>query len=114
MTASSSLDSADWQLLTHTDEIELSSGSVLRFDIDNTRGPQSSGGISLAKDLQLEHGYSQTLTFLPFQNNCCTLVVKPGNSTAEVASGQLVVSKIVHTGECDILLREMHPRHSEL
>merc|ERR1719385_439055 len=55
MTASSSLDSADWQLLTHTEEIELSAGSVLRFDIDNTtRGPQSSGGISLAKDLQLE------------------------------------------------------------
>ena len=111
MTASSSLDSADWQLLTHTDEIELSAGSVLRFDIDNTRGPQSSGGksgISLAKDLQLEHGYSQTLTFLPFQNNCCTLLVKPGNSTAEVASGQLVVSKIVHTGESNILSREMH------
>ena len=105
MTASSSLDSADWQLLTHTDEIELSAGSVLRFDIDNTRGPQSGGksNISLAKDLQLEQGYSQTLTFLPFQNNCCTLVVKPGNSTVEVASGQLVVSKIVHTGMNDIL-----------
>ena len=82
----------------HTDDMELSACSVLKFDIacssSSSQGDANDDSLGLASDCQMEYGYKQTLTFFPFQNNCCTLLVKkPTNDLP--AKGQLVVSKVM-------------------
>ena len=81
----------------HTDDIELSSSSVLKFDIAQSQH-SSCDSLVLARDCQMEYGYKQSLTFVPFQNNCCTLLVKPfGRDHKRVSKGQLVVSKVLNS-----------------
>merc|ERR1712126_157277 len=67
---SATVGGEEWRLLVQSEELEVSATSILRMDL-------SGGNIEIADDCQIEFGYRQTLRFQPFQNNSCTLLVKP-------------------------------------
>ena len=67
---SATVGGEEWRLLVQSDELEVSATSTLRMDL-------SGKNIEIAEDCQIEFGYRKTLRFQPFQNNSCTLLVKP-------------------------------------
>ena len=67
---SATVGGEEWRLMVQSEELEVSATSILRMDF-------SGGNIEIADDCQIEFGYRQTLRFQPFQNNSCTLLVKP-------------------------------------
>ena len=69
---SATVGGEEWKLIAQTEEFEVSATSNLRMDI-------SGANLSIANDCQIEFGYRQTLRFQPFQNNSCTLLVKPNH-----------------------------------
>ena len=82
----------EWKLLLQSDEMELSGSSQLKFSLDRSRG-----NLVVAQDCQFEYGYRQSLTFVPFQNNSCTLLVRAPDPS-KPKRNRLVVSKVVVSG----------------
>jgi hypothetical protein len=75
----------DWTTLVSTDEMEVTSGSTLTFEVE--------GGLEIATDCQLEFGHKTSLVFKPFESNFATLLVRTRQSHPTANQGHLIVKK---------------------